>query len=166
MKWECISMAFITGLPKVMGSFDSIFVVIDNLTKVAHLISTHTTTTVSDVAQLFVKEIVKLHGVPSCIISNKDMKFTFKFWGAMFQSLGTLLHLSSTYHPKTNGKIERVNQVIEDMLRSYCSQQPCLWLKCLPLVKFAYNSSHHQSLRMSPFKALYGQDCLAPYKFA
>ena len=74
----------------------------------------------------------------------------------MFQSLGTLLSLSSDYHPKIDGQIERVNQVIEDMLRSYCSQQPPLWLKFLPLVEFAYNSSLHRNLEMSPFKALYG----------
>ena len=83
MKWECISMDFITGLSKVVGNFDSIFVVIDKLTKVAHLIPTHTIATALDVAQLFVREIVKLHGVPARIISDKDVKFTSKIWGAM-----------------------------------------------------------------------------------
>ena len=84
----------------------------------------------------------------------------------MFQSLGTLLNLSSSYHPETDCHTERVNQVIEDMLKAYCGQQPQLWIKFLPLVEFAYNSSHHQSLGMSPFKALYGQDCLVPYRIA
>ena len=72
----------------------------------------------------------------------------------MFQSLGTLLNLSTAYHPETDGQTERVNQIIEDMLRSYCNQQPRLWFKFLPLVEFAYNSSHHQSLGMSPFQSL------------
>ncbi len=166
MKWECISMDFITGLPKIAGNFDSIFVVVDKLTKVAHLIPTRATASAIDIAQLFIREIVRLHGVPARIISDRDVKFTSKFWRAMFQSLGTLLNLSTAYHPETDGQTERVNQVIEDMLRSYCSQQPRLWLKFLPLVEFAYNSSHHQSLGMSPFKALYGQDCLVPYRFA
>ena len=84
----------------------------------------------------------------------------------MFQSLDTLLNLSSTYHLEIDGQIERVNQVIEDMLRSYYSQQPCLWLKFLPLVEFAYNSSPHRILGMSPFKTLYGQECLVSYRFA
>lgn len=84
----------------------------------------------------------------------------------MFQSLGTLLNLSSAYHPKTDGQTERINQVIEDMLRSYCNQQPRMWLRYLPLVEFAYNSSHHRSLGMSPFKALYGQECLVPVRLA
>ena len=134
-------MDFITGFPKVVGNFDSIFVVVDKLTKVAHLIPTRTTASTSDVAQLFIKEIVRLHGIPARIISDRDVKFTSKFWKAMFQSLGTLLNLSTVYHPETNGQTKRVNQVIEDMLRSYCNQQPCLWFKFLPLVEFAYNSS-------------------------
>ena len=80
----------------------------------------------------------------------------------MFQSLGTLLNLSTAYHPKTDGQTERVNQVMEDMLRSYCSQQPRLWLKYLPLVEFAYNSSFHQGLPTFPFKTHYEQECLIP----
>ena len=148
-------MDFITALAKVAQNFDSFFVVVNRLTKVAHLIPTHTTTLMSDIAQLFVKEIVKLHGVPTMIISDRDAKFTSKFWMAMFQSLGTLLNLNLAYHPEIDGQNERVNQVIEDMLRSYCSQQPHLWLKFLPLVEFAYNSLPHRSLGMSPFKTLY-----------
>ena len=158
-------MDFITGIPKIAGNFDSIFVVVDKLTKVAHLIPTQTTTSASDIAQLFVKEVVRLHGILACIMSDRDAKFTSKFWRAMFQSWVTLLNLSSSYHPKKDGQTKRVNQVIKDMLRAYCGQQPQLWLKFLPLVEFSYNSSHHQSLGMSPFKALYGQDCLVPYRF-
>ncbi|MCO5606101.1 hypothetical protein L7F22_060288 [Adiantum nelumboides] len=84
----------------------------------------------------------------------------------MFQSLGTQLNLSTAYHPETDGQTERVNQVIEDMLRAYCNQQPQKWIKFLHLIEFAYNSSHHRSLRMSPFKALYGQECLVPLRLA
>ena len=80
--------------------------------------------------------------------------------------MGTFLKLSLSYHLEIDCQTKRVNQVIEDMLRAYYGNQPCLWLKSLPLVEFSYNSSHHQSLGMSPFKALYGQDCLVPYRFA
>ena len=100
MKWEYISINFITTLPRVVGNFDSIFVVVDSLTKVAHLVPTRTTASVSDIAQLFVREIVRLHGFPARIISDKDAKLTSKFWTAMFHSLGTLLNLSSAYHPE------------------------------------------------------------------
>ncbi|MCO5569163.1 hypothetical protein L7F22_022883 [Adiantum nelumboides] len=137
MKWECISMDFVTGLPKTIGNYDSIFVIVDKLTKVAHLIPVKQTAIVADIAQVFVKEIVKLHGIPAKIISDRDAKFTSKFWQAMFQSLGTQLNLSTAYHPETDGHTERVNQVIEDMLRAYCNQQPQKWIKFLHLVEDA-----------------------------
>ena len=136
-------MDFITGLPKTTGNFDSIFVVVDKLTKVAHIIPVKTIATAVDIAHIFVKEIVKLHGIPAIIVSNWDAKFTSRFWQAMFQFLGTQLNLSSSYHPQIDGQTKRVNQVIEDMLRSYCNQQPNLWIKYLPLVEFVYNSLHH-----------------------
>ena len=91
MKWECISMDFVTGLPKVSGGFDSIFVVVDKLTKVAHFIPIRTSATTADIVQLFVKEIVQLHGILARIISDRDAKFTSNFWKAMLKSLGTLL---------------------------------------------------------------------------
>ncbi|MCO5566565.1 hypothetical protein L7F22_020242 [Adiantum nelumboides] len=110
MKWESISMDFFTGLPKTTGKYDSIFVIVDKLTKVAHLIPVKQTATAADIAQVFVKEIVRLHGIPARIISDRDAKFTSKFWQAMFQSLGTQLNLSTAYHPETDGQTERVNQ--------------------------------------------------------
>ncbi|MCO5566311.1 hypothetical protein L7F22_019988 [Adiantum nelumboides] len=166
MKWECLSMDFVTSLPKTTRNYDYIFVIVDKLTKVAHLILVKQTATAADIAQVFVKEIVRLHGVPARIISDRDAKFTSKFWQAMFQSLGTQLNLSAAYHPETDGQTERVNQVIEDMLRAYCNQQPQQWIKFLHLVEFAYNSAHYRSLGMSPFKALYGQECLVPLRLA
>ena len=96
-------MDFIIALPKVTGNFDSMFVVVDWLTKVVHLIPTQTTASTSDLAQLFVKEIVRLHGIPARIISDRDAKFTSKFLAAMFQSVGTLLSLSSAYHLEMDG---------------------------------------------------------------
>ena len=96
-------MDFITSIPKVSGNFDSIFVVVDKLTKVAYLIATQTVASASNIAQLFVREIVRLHEVATQIISDRDAKLTSKFWRAMFQSLGTLLNLSFSYHPKTDG---------------------------------------------------------------
>ncbi|MCO5577647.1 hypothetical protein L7F22_031478 [Adiantum nelumboides] len=142
MKWECISMDFVTSLPKTTRNYDSIYVIVDKLTKVAHLIPVKQTATAVDIAQVFVKEIVRLHGIPARIISDRDAKFTSKFWQAMFQSLGTQLNLSTAYHPETDGQTERVNQVIEDMLRAYCNQQPQKWIKFLHLVEFAYKISH------------------------
>ncbi|MDM1593402.1 integrase, partial [Escherichia coli] len=162
MKWECISMDFITGLPSVQSGYNSIFVVVDRLTKVAHLIPVKETYTAVDVARIFLKEIFRLHGLPRRIVSDRDPKFTSRFWTAFFKAVGTFLDLSTAYHPETDGQTERVNQVIEDILRSCCGREPKKWLSYLHLVEFAYNASYHRSIGMSPFKALYGQDCLTP----
>ena len=102
-------MDFITGLPKTIRNFDSIYVVVDKLTKVAHLVPVKTTTTAVDIAHIFVKEIVRLHGIPTRIVSDWDAKFTSRFWEAMFQYLGTQLNISSAYHLETDGQTKRVN---------------------------------------------------------
>ena len=91
MKWECISMDFVTRLPSAQGGYDSIMVVVDLLTKVSHLIPVKTSYTASDIARLFVKEIYRIHGLPKRIISDRDAKFTSKFWTSLFQAIGTQL---------------------------------------------------------------------------
>ncbi|MCO5605435.1 hypothetical protein L7F22_059637 [Adiantum nelumboides] len=123
MKWECINMDFVTGLPTVAG-YVSVYVVVDMLTKVAHLMPVKTTYTASDISRVFIKEIFRLHGLPKRIVSDRDAKFTSKFWTSLFQAIGTQLCFSTAYHSQTDGQIERVNQVIEDILRAYCSQEP------------------------------------------
>ena len=162
MKWECISMDFVTSLPPVQGGYDSIMVVVNYLTKVAHLIPVKKTFSASDIARIFIKEIFRLHGVPKRIVSDRDAKFTSNFWTSLFKGIGTQLNFSTAYHPETDGQTERVNQVIEDILRAYCNREPKAWFNYLPLVEFAYNSSYHRSIGMSPFKDLYGQDCITP----
>ena len=156
MKWECISMDFVTGLPSTQGGYDSIMVVVDLLSKVSHLISVKTSYTASDIARLFVKEIYRIHGLPKRIISDRDAKFTSKFWTSLFQAIETQLCFSTPYHPQMDGQIERVNQIIEDMLRAYCSREPSKWIQYLLVVKFAYNALYKSSIDMTPFKALYG----------
>ena len=122
IKWEYISMDFIARLPKPTRNFDSIFVLVDKLTNVAQLVTVKTSAIAVDIAHIYLKDIVRLHGIPARIVSDRNAKFTSRFWQAMFQSLGTQLNLSFAYHPETDGQTERVNQVIEDMLRSYCNQ--------------------------------------------
>ena len=112
MKWECISMDFVTGLPSTQGGYNSIMVIVDLLTKVSHLIPVKTTYTASDIARLFIKEIFRLHGLPKRIVSDRDAKFTSKFWTSLFQAVGTQLKFSTAYHPQTDGQTERVNQVL------------------------------------------------------
>ena len=164
MKWENISMDFVTGLPKSKG-YDSIFVVVDMLTKMTHLFPVHKDDSAKDIAHVFMKGIFVYHGLPRRIISDRDSKFTSNFWKAIFEATGTQLSFSTAYHPQSDGQTERVNQVIEDMLRAYCMREPVKWTRYLYLVEFAYNASFQRSIGMSPFKALYGQECLTPLKW-
>eukprot|EP00253_Pinus_taeda_P006607 PITA_06607 len=161
-KWETITMDFITGLPKSKRSNDSIMVVVDKLSKSAHFIPVQSTYRAAQIANIFMQNIFKLHGLPKVIISDRDVKFTSAFWRTLFEGLGTQLSFSTAYHPQTDGQTERVNQVLEDMLRSYVMQQPTRWEEYLHLVEFPYNNGYHSSLKMSPFKVLYGRKCRTP----
>jgi hypothetical protein len=156
-KWEVITMDFITGLPRMNKQHDSIMVVVDKLTKAAHFVPVKTTHTMANIAEIFMKEIARLHGIPRTIVLDRDTKFTSNFWRGLFKGFGTNLNFSTTYHPQTDGKTERVNRIIEDMLRMYVMDKPSKWEVYLHLVEFAYNNGYQDSLRMSPFEALYGR---------
>eukprot|EP00253_Pinus_taeda_P012980 PITA_12980 len=161
-KWETITMDFITGLSKSKKTNDSIMVVVDKLSKSAHFILVQSTYRAAQIANIFMQNIFKLHGLPKVIISDRDVKFTSAFWRTLFEGLGTQLSFSTAYHPQTDGQTERVNQVVEDMLRSYVMQQPTRWEEYLHLVEFAYNNGYHSSLKMSSFEVLYGRKCRTP----
>ena len=135
---------------------------VNKLTKRAHFIPVRDTYDVIDVVKVFINDIVCLHLVPKKTISDRDPKFTSRFWTSMQAAIGTQLNLSSAYHPETDGQTERVNQVMEDMLRMYVMDQQAQWEKYLPLVEFAYNNSHHSSIGMPPYQALYGRPCRTP----
>ena len=122
-KWEIISMAFIVGLPITPQRHDSIFVVVDTLTKSAHFILVKTTYQAHEIAKVFSNEIVRLHGVPRRTISNRRSVFTGRFWTSFQEALGTQLNFSTTYHPETDGQTERVNKLLEYMLRMYVIDQ-------------------------------------------
>ena len=106
--------------------------------------------------------IVKLHGVPSRIISDRGTQFTSKFWKSLHKAMGTKLDFSSAYHPQTDGQTERVNQIMEDMLRACVLTYGKDWEQSLPYAEFSYNNSYQTSLGMSPFEALYGRKCITP----
>jgi transposase InsO family protein len=152
-------MDFVQVLPMTQNRHNTILVVVDRLTKVAHFIPENLSDGAPEIAHKFIKE---LHGVPEKIISDQDTRITSKFWQTLFSALGTKLNISSAYHPKTNGQIERVNQILEDLLRVYCMDRQYQWETYLPLVKFAYNNSYQSSIKMAPFEALYGRKCRTP----
>jgi hypothetical protein len=152
--WQVLSLDFIEGLPK-FGKFDSILVVVDKFSKFAHFIALAHLFTALKIAQVFLDNIYRLHGMPSAIISDRDRIFTSAFWQALFKLSGTELRMSTSYHPQTDGQTEQVNQCIETFLRCFVSSQPSQWSMWLPLAEYWYNSSFHSSLGKSPFEVLY-----------
>ncbi|KAK2448109.1 hypothetical protein QL285_007407 [Trifolium repens] len=155
-KWDSISMDFLVALPRTQKKFDSIWVIVDRLTKSAHFMPVRTTYNVEKLAEVYVAEIVRLHGVPTSIVSDRDPKFTSHLWKAFQKSLGTKLRHSSAYHPQTDGQTERTIQSLEDLLRACVLDDQRSWDELLPLVEFTYNNSFHGSIGMAPFEALYG----------
>ena len=117
-KWENITMDFVVGLPRSPRGKDAIWDVNDRLTKVAHFIPMKTTNSTSDLVPLYIKEVVRFHGVPKSIVSNRDSKFLSNFWKSLHGALGTGLDLSTAFHPQTDGQSESIIQTLEDLLRS------------------------------------------------
>jgi hypothetical protein len=165
-KWEDISMNFIVGLPRTTKGYDSIWVIIDRLTKIAHFLPVKTDHPVTIYAKLYIARILSLHGVSKTIVSDRGPQFVAKFWEALHNSLGTKLLHSSAYHPQTSGQTERVNQILEDMLRACVLEFPQKWDDCLPLAEFSYNNSYQESIKMAPFEALYGRRCCTPLNWS
>ena len=161
-KWDRIIMDFVVGLPLTRRKHDSIWVVVDRLSKSAHLLPVRTEYSLDKLADLYIKEIVRLHEIPISIISDRDLRFTSRFWGKLQESLGTRLNFSTTFHPQTDGQSERVIQILEDMLRSYVIDYEGSWDRYIPLVEFVYNTSFQSSIGMTPYEALYGRKCRTP----
>jgi transposase InsO family protein len=152
-------MDFIVGLPRTQSGYDSIWVIMDRLTKVAHFIPVKTTYSGPQLAKLYMLRIVCLHEVPKKIVSDRRTQFTLKFWERLHETLDTQLRFNSTYHPQTDGQTERVNQILEDMLRACALQYVRSWDKSLSYTEFSYNNSYQESLNMALFEMLYGRIC-------
>ena len=153
--WSSISMDFITGLP-TSHSFDSVFVVVDRLTKQAHFTPTTTDIDAARLASLYISTIVRLHGVPDSIISDRGSVFVSSFWRELQSRLGTKTKYSTAFHPRTDGQTERVNAILESYLRHFCSYQQDDWVDYLGLAEFAYNNAASDATKISPFFANYG----------
>ncbi|GMI70637.1 hypothetical protein HRI_000733000 [Hibiscus trionum] len=148
-------MNFIEGLP-VSKKFYSVLVIIDKYTKYGHFLTLSHPFTATDVALVYFDQIFKLHGSPKVIISDMDKIFTSLFWKELMTRLGTISHLSSTYHPETDVQTECLNQCLELYLRSLCFLKPHIWATWLPQAEWWYNSNFHTALGLTPFEALYG----------
>ena len=161
-KWEHITMDFVTHLPRTSRKHDAIWVIVDRLTKSAHFLAVRMTFTLEEFCRLYIREIVRLHGVPVSIVSDQDPRFTAQFWKSFQKAMGTQLSMSTAFHPQTDGQSERTIQILEDMLRACVLDLKGSWEEHLPLIEFAYNNSYQASIQMAPYEALYGRPCRSP----
>ncbi|GJP48242.1 hypothetical protein CLOM_g7507 [Closterium sp. NIES-68] len=162
--WQVVSLDFITGLPTTTSGHDAILVLIDKFSKTGHFIPTHTTARTEETAQLFVRYIISQHGIPTTLISDRDPKFTSKFWKELMSLLGTKLAMSSDYHPQTDGQTEGLNQIVEQLLRAACKDDISKRDLHLPVLEFAYNNATHAATGQTPFFLCYGRHPLTPQK--
>ncbi|GKB11059.1 putative reverse transcriptase domain-containing protein [Tanacetum coccineum] len=165
-KWDNIMMDFITKLPKSLQGYDTIWVIVDRLTKSAIFVPMRETDPMEKLARMYLKEVVTRHGIPVSIICDRDPRFASNFWRSLQKALGTNLDMSTAYHSHTDGQSERTIQTLEEMLRACVIDFGKGWVNHLPLVEFSYNNSYHASIKAAPFEALYGRKCRSPVCWA
>jgi hypothetical protein len=148
-------MDFITDLPLCDG-FDTILVVVDRFTKMSHFIACNKSISAEETAKLILQQVVRLHGLPQDIVSDRGPQFAARFWRRLFKLFGTKINLSTAFHPQTDGQTERVNQILEQYLRCTINYQQNNWAELLHMAEFAYNNSIHTATKQTPFFANYG----------
>ncbi|GKA62191.1 putative reverse transcriptase domain-containing protein [Tanacetum coccineum] len=165
-KWDNITMDFVTKFPRTQSGNDTIWVIVDRLTKSAHFLPMRETNPMDKLARLYLKEVVTRHGIPVSIICDRDPRFASNFWRSFQTTMGTQLDMSTTYHPQTDGPSERTIQTLEDMVRACVIDFGNGWERHLPLIEFSYNNSYHASIKAAPFEAHYGRKCRSPVCWA
>ncbi|GJW51396.1 putative reverse transcriptase domain-containing protein [Tanacetum coccineum] len=165
-KWDNIMMDFITKLPKSSHCFDTIWVIVDRLTKSANFLPIRENDPLDKLARLYLNKIVARQGIPASIIYDRDGRFTSNFWRSFQKALGTDISMSIAYHPETDCQSEKTIQTLEDMLHACVIDFGKGWVKHFPLAEFSYNNSYHASIKAAHYEALYGQKCRSPVCWA
>ncbi|GJV64256.1 putative reverse transcriptase domain-containing protein [Tanacetum coccineum] len=165
-KWDNITMYFITKLPKSSQGYDTIWVIVDRLTKSAIFVPMRETDPMEKLARMYLKKVATRHGIPVSIIYDRDPRFASNFWRSLQKALCTSLDMSTAYHPQTDKQSERTIQTLGDMMRACVIEFGKGWVNRLPLVQFSYNNSYHASIKATPFEALYDRKCRSPICWA
>ena len=163
--WESVSMDFMIHLQESKG-FDSIMVVVDRVSKMAHFVPTRDTATAQEVGRLYFDKVVKHHGMQKSIILDRDPKFTNRFWRALWKKLGTELKISTAFRPQTDGQTERVNLVLQEYLRNYVNADQTDWADHISMAEFGYNNTKHSRTGFSQFMVVFETKPLSPIDLA
>jgi len=155
--WADIGIDFVEALPRVHGK-TVILSVVDRFSKYCHFVPLAHPYTAESVAQAFFADIVRLHGIPQSIVSDRDPVFTSTFWRELMRLTGTKLHMTSAFHPQSDGQTEAANRVIIMYLRCFTGDRPRQWLRWLPWAEYIYNTSYQSSLHETPFRVVYGRE--------
>ncbi|GJX60512.1 putative reverse transcriptase domain-containing protein [Tanacetum coccineum] len=156
-KWDNITMDFVTKLPRTSNGHDTIWIIVDRLTKYAHFLPMRENDSMDKLARLYLKEVVTRHGIPVSIICDRDGRLTSNFWMTYQKALGTHLDMSTAYHSQTDGQSERTIKTLENMLHACMIDFRNGWERYLPLIEFSYNNNYHASIKAAPFEAIYGR---------
>jgi hypothetical protein len=155
--WTDVVLDFVEALPRVRGK-SVILMVVDRLSKYCHFIPLAHPYSAESVAQAFFAEVVHLHGVPQSMVSDRDPVFTSLFWQELMRLMGTKLHMTTTFHPQSDGQSESANRVIIMYLRCLTGDRPRQCLRWLPWAEYLFNTAYQSSLRDTPFRVVYGRD--------